>query len=91
MVRSPIGPQLTVRLLATCQLMPYHRFKIYQTVVPSTPTVPSGRYIILQLVPIGDAGPRYRIRRIADGSESLVLEGQIRLPDANNVRPGNSL
>ena len=67
--------------------MPYHRFKIDQTVVPSTPTVPSGRYIVLRLAPIEDAGPRYRIRRIADGFESLVLEGQIRLPDANNVRP----
>jgi hypothetical protein len=63
--------------------MPYHRFKIDQTVVPSTPTVTSGRYTILQLVPIGDAGPRYRIRRIADGFECLVLEGEIRLPDAN--------
>jgi hypothetical protein len=63
--------------------MPYHRFKIDQTVVPSTPTVPSGRYTILQLVPIADAGPRYRIRRIEDGIERLVLEGQIRLPEAN--------
>jgi hypothetical protein len=67
--------------------MLYHRFKIDQTVVPSTPTVPSGRYTVLRLVPIEDVGPRYRIRRIADGFESLVLEGQIRLPDANNVRP----
>jgi hypothetical protein len=63
--------------------MPYHRFKIDQTVVSSTPTVPSGRYTILQLVPIEDAGPGYRIRRIADGFECFVLEGQIRLPDPN--------
>jgi hypothetical protein len=47
--------------------MLYHRFKIDQTVVPSTPTIPSGRYTVLRLVPIEDAGPRYRIRRIADG------------------------
>jgi hypothetical protein len=68
--------------------MPYHRFKIDQTVVPSAPTVPSGRYSILQLMPIRDSGPRYQIRPIADAFESWVLEEQIRLPDANKLCTG---
>jgi hypothetical protein len=71
--------------------MPYHRYKIDQTVVSSASTVPSGRYTILRLMPVGQAEPRYLIRRIVDGFESLVLEGQIRLLEADKLSPGRQL
>jgi hypothetical protein len=34
---------------------------------------------------------RYLIRRIVDGFESLVLEEQIRLPEADKLCPGRQL
>ncbi len=61
--------------------MLYHRFKLDQTVVPSMPSVPSGRYTILRLLPLLYSQPRYLVRSSADGHERAVMEVEIRLPD----------
>jgi hypothetical protein len=60
--------------------MRYHRFKIDQTVVPSTPSLPPGRYTILRLLPLVHGEPHYRVMGKDDGRERAVLEAGIRLP-----------
>jgi len=60
--------------------MRYHRFKIDQTVVPSVPTLPSGRYTIIRLLPLVHGEPHYRVMGKDDGRERAVLEAEIRLP-----------
>jgi hypothetical protein len=62
--------------------MPYHRFKVGQTVVAPSGArdalIPSGPYVIVRLLPpIGDA-PHYRVKSTADGHERALLEGQMR-------------
>ena len=62
--------------------MPYHRFKVGQTVVAPSGVrdalIPSGPYVIVRLLPpIGDA-PHYRVKSTADGHERALLEAQIR-------------
>jgi hypothetical protein len=66
--------------------MAYHRFKIDQTVVSSTPSLPSGRYTILRLLPFVRDEPHYRVRSAYDGHERAVLEGEIRLADLDYNR-----
>jgi hypothetical protein len=66
--------------------MRYHRFKIDQTVVPSAPTLPAGRYTILRLLPLVQGEPHYRVMSKDDGCERAVLEGEITLPDRYDDR-----
>ena len=61
-------------------VMRYHGFKIDQTVVPSTPSLPPGRYTILRLLPLVHGEPHYRVMGKDDGRERAVLEVEIRLP-----------
>lgn len=60
--------------------MPYHHFKIDQTVVPSMSSFPPGRYTIVRLLPLVHGEPHYRIISREDGHERAVLEAEIRLP-----------
>ena len=66
--------------------MRYHRFKIHQTVVPSTSSLPAGRYTILRLLPPVHDEPHYRVISKDDGCVRAVLEGEIRLPDLHAER-----
>jgi hypothetical protein len=66
--------------------MRYHRFKIDQTVVPSTLSLPAGRYTILRLLPLVHGEPHYRLIGKDDGCERAVLEGEIRLPGPSDDR-----
>jgi hypothetical protein len=67
--------------------MPYHRFKVDQTVVPSTPSLPTGRYTIVRLLPLVSGEPRYRVRGTGDALERAVLQSEIKLPDPDDSRP----
>jgi hypothetical protein len=66
--------------------MPYHRFKIDQTVVPSTPNLPAGRYTIVRLLPLIYGEPHYRVMSKDGQHERAVLEGEIRLPELSDDR-----
>ena len=68
--------------------MRYHRFKVDQTVVPSTSSLPAGRYTILRLLPPVHDEPHYRVIRKDDGCERAVWEREIRLPDLHAERLG---
>jgi hypothetical protein len=63
--------------------MPYHRYKVGQTVVvPSggrDALLPSGPYVIVRLLPLVAQEPHYRVKSTVDGHERALLEGQIRL------------
>jgi hypothetical protein len=61
------------------RIMPYHRLKIGQTVVPLTPSLPTGRYTIIELLPLAHDELHYRVRS-EDEHERVVLEEAIRLP-----------
>ena len=62
--------------------MPYHRFKVGQTVVaPSEGRdlhIPRGPLVVVRLLPLVDGEPQYRVRSEADGLDRVVLERQIR-------------
>jgi hypothetical protein len=60
--------------------MPYHRFRIGQTVVPLMPDLPDVRYTILELLSLGQAEPHYRVRSHDNGQERVVFEREIKLP-----------
>jgi hypothetical protein len=66
----------------TYQPMPYHRFKVGQTVVvlPAGPhaLIPRGPHTVVRLLPLTDSEPHYRIRSAVDGLERVVCENQIR-------------
>jgi hypothetical protein len=85
-VPSADAPTRTGQNIAT--EMRYHRFKIDQTVVPSTSSLPAGRYTILRLLPPVHDEPHYRVISKDDGCERAVLEGEIRLPDLHAERLG---
>ena len=79
------------------RIMPYHRFKVGQTVVApfdgSHALIPRGPLIILRLLPLVDGDPQYRVRCAADGLERVVLESQIRPeeePSAEMAKPAPS-
>jgi hypothetical protein len=58
--------------------MPYHRFKLYQMVVPSSPRPLAERFTIVRLLPpVGDE-PRYRLANAADGKQQDVFQAEIR-------------
>jgi hypothetical protein len=69
--------------------MPYHRFKVAQTVVAPSggpgAVIPRGPLVIVRLLPLADGEPQYRVRSEADGHDRVVLERQIGLPD--EVKP----
>jgi hypothetical protein len=63
--------------------MPYHRYKVGQTVVAPSGVrdalIPFGPYVIVRLLPLVDREPHYRVRSTVDGHERALLEGQLRL------------
>jgi hypothetical protein len=62
--------------------MPYHRFKVGQTVVAPSGVrdalIPRGPYVIVRLLPPMDDEPHYHVKSAADGHERALLESQIR-------------
>ena len=64
-------------------VMPYHRYKVGQTVVAPSggrdALIPSGPFVIVRLLPLVDREPHYRVRSTVDGHERALLQGQIRL------------
>ena len=72
--------------------MPYHRFKVGQTVVAPSEArdlhIPRGPLVIVRLLPLVDGQPQYRVRSEADGLDRVVLERQIRLAEEDRpVKP----
>jgi hypothetical protein len=62
--------------------MPYHRFKVGQTVAAYSGGLSGvrrrGPLLIVRLLPLVDDEPPYIVRSTEDGLERVVLEGQIR-------------
>ena len=62
--------------------MPYHRFKVGQTVVAPFggphALISRGPYVVLRLLPLVDGQPQYRVRSTVDGHERVVTEQRIR-------------
>jgi hypothetical protein len=62
--------------------MPYHRFKVGQTVVAPSggphAAIPRGPHAIVRLLPLVGDEPQYRVRSKIDERERVVLESQIR-------------
>jgi hypothetical protein len=62
--------------------MPYHRYKVGQTVEApfsgSNALIPRGPLVIVRLMPLVAGEPQYRVRSTADGLVRAVLESQIR-------------
>ena len=58
--------------------MPYHRFKVGQTVYAPPggldALIPHGPFVIVRLLPLVDGEPHYRVRGTLDGREWAVLE-----------------
>ena len=79
--------------------MPYHRFKVGQTVVAPSggqdALIPSGPYVIVRLLPLVGREPHYRVKSTVDGHERAMLEGQIRLvvqePERKEPAPAKAL
>jgi hypothetical protein len=79
--------------------MPYHRYKVGQTVVAPSGVrdalIPFGPYVIVRLLPLVDREPHYRVRSTVDGHERALLEGQIRLlvqePERKEPVPAKAL
>jgi hypothetical protein len=86
--QSPIAFDAVRSQLAN---MPYHRFKVGQTVVaPSEGRdlhIPRGPLVVVRLLPLADGEPQYRVRSEADGHDRVVLERQIRPPDEPKPSP----
>ena len=66
--------------------VPYHRFKVGQTVVAPITSglsamIPRGQHLIVRLLPVSGRDPQYRIRSNVDGLDRVVTESQIRLAD----------
>jgi hypothetical protein len=65
--------------------MPYHRFKVGQTVVAPSggphALIPRGPHVIVRLLPLVGDEPQYRVRSKIDERERVVLESQIRLAE----------
>jgi hypothetical protein len=63
--------------------MPNYRFKLGQTIIvpwSGHPTrgMPSGRYIVVRLLPLAGGEPQYRARSATDGREWALVESQMR-------------
>jgi hypothetical protein len=72
--------------------MPYHRFKVGQTVVAPfggpDALIPHGPLVIVRLLPLVDGEPQYRVRSEAEGHERVVLERQIKpMGEERPVKP----
>jgi hypothetical protein len=71
--------------------MPYHRFKVGQTVVaPSEGRdlhLPGGPLVVVRLLPLADGEPQYRVRSELDGLDRVVRESQIRLAEEKRSAP----
>ena len=64
-------------------VMRAHRFKLGQTVGigllgRAGPAMPSGRYVVVRLMPSADGEPHYRVKSATDGREWALAEGQMR-------------
>jgi hypothetical protein len=76
--------------------VPYHRFKVGQTVVAPSggphALIPRGVHVIVRLLPLDGGEPQYRILSKVDGHERCVLESQIvpieEKPEADEPPPG---
>ena len=71
--------------------MPYHRFKVGQTVVAPSGgrdlLIPRGPLVVVRLLPLADGEPQYRVRSELDGLDRVVLERQIRLVEKERSAP----
>lgn len=69
---------------AQCHIgrMPYHQFKLGQTVEAPHgglhAPIPRGPHIVVRLLPVMGGEPQYRIRSAADGIERVVVESHVR-------------
>jgi hypothetical protein len=80
--------------------MPYHRFKVGQTVVAPSggldALIPRGPFVVVRLLPFVNGEPHYRVRSLVDGHQRAVLERQIRLveetpaPEPPRPRPARA-
>jgi len=77
--------------------MPYHSFKVGQTVVAPFggphAFIPHGPFVIVRLLPLVADQPQYRVRSTVDGHERVVTEQQIKRvetipPNGEPNRPG---
>jgi len=63
--------------------MPYHSFKVGQTVVAPFggphAFIPHGPFVVVRLLPLVAGQPQYRVRSTVDGHERVVTEQQIKL------------
>jgi len=66
--------------------MPYHSFKVGQTVVALSggphALIPRGPYVVVRLLPLVGDQPQYRVRSTVDGHERVVTEQQIKPVDS---------
>ena len=71
--------------------MPYHRFKVGQTVVAPFGgrdlLIPRGPLVVVRLLPLADGEPQYRVRSELDGLDRVVRESQIRLAEEERSAP----
>ena len=64
--------------------VPYHRFRLWQEVVVVTSGrrgryPPTGRHVVVRLLPEAGPHPEYRVRSATDQLERVVTEDQIML------------
>jgi len=73
--------------------MPYHRFKVGQTVVaPSEGRdlhIPRGPLVVVRLLPLADGEPQYRVRSDADGLDRVVWRGRSGAVEEGRPAPPN--
>jgi hypothetical protein len=73
--------------------MPYHSFKVGQTVVAPFgglhALIPRGPFVVVRLLPLVGDQPQYRVRSTVDGHERVVTEQQIKRVETipNNDEP----
>jgi hypothetical protein len=71
--------------------MPYHWFKVGQTVVAPSggpgAVIPRGPLVVVRLLPFVGGEPQYRVLSKVDGHERVVLEKQIRLLEEQRPAP----
>jgi hypothetical protein len=71
--------------------MPYHWFKVGQTVVAPSggpgAVIPRGPLVVVRLLPFVGGEPQYRVLSKVDGHERVILEKQIRLLEEQRPAP----
>jgi len=65
--------------------VPYHRFKIGQTVTAPSPSGRAVSYVIMRLLPALDSKLRYWARSVVDGHERPIPESDITLTSKFNA------